>query len=56
MEVELILTELQPFKLSHVWQLFCLIGYNQLYPIVLEGFFSYFVNMLEHNEDLHMTF
>ena len=28
MELELILTELWPFKLSHIWQLFCTGGYG----------------------------
>ena len=27
-ELELILTEVQPFKLSHFLQLFCIVGYE----------------------------
>ena len=57
MELELILTELQPFKLSHFgscflfWQLFFFFALSGVYstvttPIVFEGFFSYFVDML----------
>ena len=30
LEVELMLTELRPYKLSHLWQLFCTVGYQLL--------------------------
>ena len=41
MELELISTELLPFKLSHFGSFFLTIRYT-----VFKGFFSYFVNML----------
>ena len=55
MELELISTELRPFKLSHL-AAFCNKAYNQLLVLLFEGFFSYFVNILEHNKDMHKTF
>ena len=55
MEQELILTELQPFNLV-ILAVFLRYRVLSTTVAVFEGFFSYFVNMMEHNEDMHYGF
>ena len=55
MELELILTELRPFKLSHFWQLFGTMAYNQLLLFLRDSVHTV-QTCWKHNEDIHYGF
>ena len=60
MALESITRELPPFKLSHLWQLFCTVGFG---VCVINFSYSFFTNVsqtlqsyCEHVEDMHVGF
>ena len=59
MELELILTELQPFKLSHLRQLFCIVGYRVCCnKFILQFSVDHFETMhtcCGYTEDVHVN-
>ena len=54
MELELILRDLQLFKLSHL-AAFCTIGFNQLLLQCLKDSFHTLLTFWEHKEDMYVA-